>query len=93
MLADRNLALLSPKRLHPAVDGGRCRDHSQTQVGPGESCRRVRDRSERVRGTEDTTRRPTESTNLGAWGSQSHQPGSTQELDLERCSLVFLRVP
>ena len=26
MHADRNLAQLSPERLHPAVDGGRCRD-------------------------------------------------------------------
>jgi hypothetical protein len=31
MLADRNLAQLSPERLHPAVDGGRCRD-SQSNI-------------------------------------------------------------
>ena len=30
----------------------------------GESCERVRDKTEQARGVKDTTRRPTESTNL-----------------------------
>jgi hypothetical protein len=35
---------------------------------PRESCGREGERSEQVGGVKDTTRRPTESTNLGPWG-------------------------
>jgi hypothetical protein len=54
-------------------------------VEPGESCGRVGDRIEPARGVKDTTRRPTESTNLAHGGSQrlNHQPKSIQGLDLE----------
>ena len=33
-----------------------------------ESCGRVRERTEQVRGVKDTTERPTELINLGPWG-------------------------
>ena len=41
------------------------------------------DRTEQLGGVKDTTRRPTESTNLGPWGSEKlrYQPGNMQELE------------
>ena len=43
------------------------RPTAKHQVEPGESCGRVRDRSWQAGGVKDTTRRPTESTNLKSW--------------------------
>ena len=63
-------------RLHPAVEGGRCKDpqpHIRLSSG---SLVEERDRSEPVR--RDTSRRPTESTNLGPWGLTEPQPPSRE---------------
>jgi hypothetical protein len=58
----------------------------QRHMELGKSCRRVGDRSEWIGGwgVKDTTRRPTEYTNLGQWGSQrlNDQPKSMQGLYL-----------
>jgi hypothetical protein len=49
-----------------------------------ESCERVRNRIEQAGEVKDIIRRPTESPDLGPWGSQNlgHQPKSTHGLDL-----------
>lgn len=54
----------------------------------------MRDRSEQVEGVRDTTRRPTESTNLDQWGfkSQGQQPGNMQELDLDPLNILANRL-
>ena len=77
MLADRSLTWLSFERFHPAADVDRCRD---SQPNTGQSFRNLIDKlgemidSPKV--DRNSTGRPTESTNLGLWGSQSlnHQP-------------------
>ena len=56
---------MSLVRLHPEVDGVRYRHVDKHQAEAGESCGRVRDRSEQVGVIKDATRRPTKSTNLG----------------------------
>lgn len=47
------------------------------QLELGESCGRLGDRSEQARVIKDTTRRSTESTDLGPWGSKP-KPKSMQ---------------
>jgi hypothetical protein len=62
------------------------RPTAKHQSEPGESCGRVGDRSEQVRGVKDMRRRCTESTNLVPWGLTEilgHQPRNMQELDLD----------
>ena len=49
----------------------------------GQFCGNVRERIKAAGGVKDTTRRPTESTNLDPWElTENHQPKSTQGLDL-----------
>ena len=65
MLADRNLALLSFERLDLVVDEKKTwRPIAKYQAELGVSCGKVGDKIERAGGVKDTTRRPTESTNL-----------------------------
>ena len=77
MLADRSM--LSSERLHPAVDSDIYR-HPQPNSGwsLGTLDRRTEGRIEGPEGDRNSTRRPTESTNLDPWGSQSlkHQPNT-----------------
>ena len=58
--------------------------HSQTLGRTQKSYKRVEGRIKGARGINYTTRRPTESTNFGPWGSQrlNHQPKNMHELDL-----------
>jgi hypothetical protein len=67
-----------------------------------ESCGRVGDMIEEAWGVRDTTRGPTESTNLGPWGLTEHEPptkeytgaGPRHPTHLKQmCSLVFMWVP
>jgi hypothetical protein len=83
MLANRNLALLSPsERLHPEADGNRCKDplpNAKHQMELGESCGRIGDRIEQSAVVKDNTSRPTELTNLVPWGFTETEP-LTKEL-------------
>jgi hypothetical protein len=78
MLAVKSLAKLSPERLYPADYGNICKDPKPNirqslgslveewgmGIGLGKE------------GVKDTTRRPTESTNLGPWGFTTTEPPS-----------------
>jgi hypothetical protein len=46
-----------------------------------ESCGRVGGRSEQIRGVKDTTRRPTEPTNLGPWGLTETGPPTREHAE------------
>lgn len=63
----------SPERAYPAVDGNRCRDLHLIY----KEFRRAGNRIEQVGGVKDTTRSPTESTNLESLVSETKPP--TQE--------------
>jgi hypothetical protein len=57
------------ERLHPAADGNRSRAKHQAEFGSlvGHSI-------EKARGAKDTTKRPSESINLGPWGLTETEP-------------------
>jgi hypothetical protein len=48
--------------------------HSQISGGNWESCEKGGNRIEISRGVKDTTKRPTESTNLSPWGLTGTEP-------------------
>ena len=89
MLADRSPAWLSPKRLYPGADSDED-THSQTVEGfwrflwknKRKDCGHCRDRN--------STRRPTEPTNMDPWGSQrlNYQPKNTQAGPRHACTYV-----
>ena len=61
-----NLTQLTSGRLHPATAGNRYREpQPNIRWSFRKSCRRGRGRILRAKGVEDTTRKPTESINLG----------------------------
>lgn len=78
MLADKNLAQLSPEWLHPGTDGNRSKPTAIHQAELGESCRRLRESTEHTGGVKDTTRRSTESTTVGPSWFMESEP-STKE--------------
>ena len=98
MLADRRK--LSSERFHPTADSDRCR---HPQPNSRWSLRTLMEEWEEgllaLKGIETSTGRPTESTNLDPWDSQSlnHQPKNIHRpylgLPAHMCSLVFMRVP
>jgi hypothetical protein len=53
--------------------------HSQNQVKPGETCGRGGDRKLQVGGIKDTTRRHTESTNLGSHRDRTTSQGTCRD--------------
>ena len=75
MLAYRSLAQLSSEKIHPATDGNRCRER-QHQTQWRESCGRGRERIEGAGEVKNTTRRPTELTNVGPWGLTETEPST-----------------
>ena len=79
MLAVRNLAWLSSKRLHPAADGNRCKDpQSNARQTLGSLMEDLEEGLKNPKWERDSSKRPTESTDLALWGSQrlNHQPKS-----------------
>ena len=75
---------------------------AEHQAHLGESCGRVRDRTEQARGVKDTMRRPTESTTLGPWELKETGPSAKEHAETgpipsthleEMDSLVFMWVP
>jgi hypothetical protein len=67
------------------VDGRRWiqRPTAKYQAELGESYGRVGDRSEQTRGVKDTIIRPTETTNLGAWGLTEPGPPTREHAGAE----------
>jgi hypothetical protein len=66
---------LPSERLHPAADGNRCRDPQPNIWRSSESLvEALGQRIERAIGVKHTIERPTESTNLGAWGLTETEP-------------------
>jgi hypothetical protein len=103
MLTDRSQAWLSPGRLHPAADQGRCRDPKPNsgQSLLGESRERVGDRSEWARGFKDIIGRPEESIDLGPWRLAESGPPDREQAETgpgllacfwQMCILVFSHV-
>ena len=73
MLPDRNLVKLFSKKLHPAANGKRCRDSHPNIRRSWEDYRRI-GRTEEPEEDMDSTRRPTELTNLNPWGLPETEP-------------------
>lgn len=72
---------MSPVRLHPAADGNRCKDQ---QPNIRRSSRSLVKELGMGWNKREGSRTPTESPNLGPWGSEklNHQPKSMLALDL-----------
>ena len=56
-----------------------------------ESCGRLGDTSEQVRGVKDTKRRPTDSTNLGPWGLTEARPPTRERAGVNLDPLHFCK--